>query len=90
MAIRNKGTKFQVDVTVKGVRAPRVSCDTLAEAQKEEARFKAHLMAGGDPAALAPDAHGATGVKPMDDHTEYNQGIAAELIVCFEIGRAHV
>lgn len=56
MAIRNKGTKFQVDVTVKGVRAPRVSCDTLAEAQKEEARFKAHLMAGGDPAALAPDA----------------------------------
>lgn len=56
MAIRNKGSKYQVDVTVKGVRAPRVSCDTLAEAQKEEARFKAHLLAGGDPAELAPDA----------------------------------
>ena len=56
MAIRPKGNKFQVDVTVKGVRAPRVSCDTLAEAQKEEARFKAHLLAGGDPAELVSDA----------------------------------
>lgn len=56
MAIRQKGNKYQVDVTVKGVRAPRVSCDTLAEARREEARFKAHLLAGGDPAELAPDA----------------------------------
>jgi integrase len=53
MAIRNKGNKFQVDVSVKGVRAPRVSCDTLAEAQAVEAQFKAHLLAGGDPAELA-------------------------------------
>ncbi|MEM6588001.1 MAG: hypothetical protein AAF641_06105 [Pseudomonadota bacterium] len=55
-SLRTKGNKFQVDVTVKGVRAPRVSFDTLAEAQKEEARFKAHLLAGGDPAELTPDA----------------------------------
>lgn len=61
MAIRNKGNKYQVDVTVKGVRAPRVSCDTLGEAKREEARFKAHMLAGGDPAELASDApFGAT------------------------------
>lgn len=56
MAIRNKGTKFQVDVSVKGVRAPRVSCDTLAEAQAVEAKFKAHLLGGGDPVDLVPGA----------------------------------
>lgn len=56
MAIRSKGSKFQVDVTVRGVRAPRVSCDTYAEAEAIEAKFKAHLLAGGDPAELAPDA----------------------------------
>jgi len=55
MAIRTKGTKHQVDVTVKGIRAPRVSCDTLAEARAVEARFKAHLMNGGDPAELSPE-----------------------------------
>ncbi|WP_422049750.1 tyrosine-type recombinase/integrase [Shimia sp.] len=56
MAIRNKGNKYQVDVTVKGVRAPRVSCDTLHEAQAVEAQFKAHLLAGGDPADLVQDS----------------------------------
>lgn len=56
MAIRNKGNKFQVDVTVKGTRAPRVSCDTLAEAEAVEARFKAHLLAGGDPTDLVQGA----------------------------------
>lgn len=56
MAIRQKGNKHQVDVTVKGVRAPRVSCDTLAEARAVEARFKAHLLAGGDPSDLASGA----------------------------------
>jgi integrase len=55
MAIRTKGNKFQVDVTVSGVRAPRVSCDTMAEAKIVEAQFKAHLMAGGDPADLATE-----------------------------------
>jgi len=61
MAIRTKGTKHQVDVTVKGIRAPRVSCDTLAQAQAVEARFKAHLLTGGDPAELAPEGtHSAT------------------------------
>lgn len=49
MAIRLKGNKFQVDVTVKGVRAPRVSCDTKQEAEAVEAQFKAHLLAGGYP-----------------------------------------
>ena len=52
MAIRTKGTKFQVDVTVAGVRAPRVSCDTRAEAQKIEADFKAKLLMGVPPDKL--------------------------------------
>lgn len=56
MAIRNKGTKWQVDVTYLGVRAPRISCDTAEEARKIEAHFRAHLMNGGDPAQLAPGA----------------------------------
>lgn len=62
MAIRNKGNKFQVDVSVKGVRAPRVSVDTYTEAEQIEARFKSHLLAGGDPAELAPE--GAQAVAP--------------------------
>lgn len=56
MAIRSKGNKYQVDVTVKGVRAPRMSCDSYVEARQLEAKFKAHLLAGGDPAELAKAA----------------------------------
>ena len=52
MAIRMKGNKFQVDVTVKGVRVPRVSRDTMVEARATEAEFKAHLLAGKDPSEL--------------------------------------
>jgi integrase len=52
MAIRIKGTKFQVDVTVAGVRAPRVSCDTKAEAERIEAEFRAKLLTGADPSTL--------------------------------------
>jgi integrase len=54
MAIRQKGTKWQVDVTVAGIRAPRVSADTKAEAYKIEADFKAKLLAGVPPEQLAP------------------------------------
>lgn len=51
MAIRKKGNKWQVDVTHRGVRAPRVSCDTYAEAETLEAEFKASLMKGTMPQA---------------------------------------
>jgi integrase len=54
MAIRQKGTKWQVDVTVGGVRAPRVSADSKAEAQRLEAEFRHKLLAGVDPATLGP------------------------------------
>jgi integrase len=46
MAIRQKGSKWQVDVTWKGIRAPRVSVDTYEEAKQKEADFKASLMRG--------------------------------------------
>lgn len=52
MAIRAKGNKWQVDVTVGGVRAPRVSADTKVEAQRIEADFKAKLLRGVPPEAL--------------------------------------
>lgn len=55
MAIRAKGNKWQVDVTWKGVRAPRVSVDTYDEAERVEAEFKATLMAGKMP--IAPSSH---------------------------------
>lgn len=51
MAIRQKGNKWQVDVTWKGVRAPRVSVETFEEAKRVEAEFKASLMSGVVPAA---------------------------------------
>ena len=54
MAIRQKGTKWQVDVTVAGVRAPRINCETKAEAQRIEADFRARLMAGVPADMLAP------------------------------------
>lgn len=61
MAIRQKGNKWQVDVTHKGVRAPRVSADTYAEAERIEAEFKASLMAGQVPTpnrlSRSPQAH---------------------------------
>lgn len=60
MAIRQKGTKWQVDVTVRGQRAPRVSCDTKPEAQRVEAEFRSKLLAGVNPAMLAPTAEGVT------------------------------
>jgi integrase len=53
MAIRQKGNKWQVDVTIKGIRAPRVSADTRAEAQVIEADFRAKLMRGVPPEMLA-------------------------------------
>jgi hypothetical protein len=59
MAIRQKGTKFQVDVTVAGVRTPRVSCDTKTEALRVEADFRAKLMAGVPPDMLVPSATNA-------------------------------
>ena len=46
MAIREKGKGFQVDVTVNGIRAPRVSVETYVEAQRIEADFKASLLRG--------------------------------------------
>lgn len=49
MAIRQKGNKWQVDVTWQGLRAPRVSCNTKEEAARIEARFKSQLMAGEKP-----------------------------------------
>lgn len=52
MAIRQKGTKYQVDVTVAGVRAPRVSCDSMTEAKRVEADFRAKLLAGVPPDKL--------------------------------------
>jgi integrase len=56
MAIRQKGTKFQVDVTVAGKRSPRISCDTMTEARKVEADFKAKLLAGVPPDMLVTTA----------------------------------
>lgn len=57
MAIREKGNKWQVDVTVKGIRAPRVSADTYAQAEQIEAEFKALLLKGIMPAVKdAPQA----------------------------------
>ena len=57
MAIRPKGTKWQVDVSIAGVRAPRVSCDTKAQAEIVEADFKAKLLAGVPPDKLTvPEA----------------------------------
>lgn len=55
MAVRQKGTKWQVDVTVGGLRAPRVSCDTKAEATKIEADFRAKMLAGVPPDMLTVD-----------------------------------
>jgi integrase len=52
MAIRQKGTKWQVDVTFLGRRAPRVSCDTKAEAEKVAADFLAKLQDGYPDAAF--------------------------------------
>jgi integrase len=54
MAIRQKGTKWQVDVTVAGVRAPRVNCDTRQAALKIEAEFRSKLLAGVPPEQLVP------------------------------------
>lgn len=54
MAVRPKGTKWQVDVTVNGIRSPRVSVDTKAEAVRLEAEFRARMLAGERPEQLAP------------------------------------
>lgn len=56
MAVRQKGSKWQVDVTWRGVRAPRVSVDTYEEALRVEAEFKASLMAGTVPQAPSATA----------------------------------
>jgi len=49
MAIRPKGSGWQVDVTWKGQRAPRVSCATMGEAKRVEAQYLAGLIAGKAP-----------------------------------------
>lgn len=63
MAVRQKGSKWQVDVTVNGVRAPRVSADTKAEAMKIEADFRAKMLAGVPPEQLAPSVAPKTTAK---------------------------
>lgn len=49
MAVRPKGKAWQVDVTWRGQRAPRVSRPTKAEAEAVEAQFLADLKAGRTP-----------------------------------------
>lgn len=63
MAIRQKGTKWQVDVTVAGIRAPRVACDTKAEATRVEADFRSRLLAGVPADMLAPQT--PSGTRPV-------------------------
>ena len=46
MAIRPKGAGWQVDVTWRGKRAPRIVVPTEIEAKRLEVQFKADLMAG--------------------------------------------
>lgn len=46
MAIRQRGTGYQVDVSINGTRAPRVTVPTRAEAETLEAQFRADLLAG--------------------------------------------
>lgn len=55
MAVRMKGSKWQVDVTVKGVRAPRISRDTKAEAQEAEKKIRYLLSTGATVAAVAAE-----------------------------------
>ena len=50
MAIRPKDGGWQVDVTFRGKRAPRVTVPTHSEAETLAAQFKADLMAGREPA----------------------------------------
>jgi integrase len=74
MAIRNKGTKFQVDVTWKGVRAPRVTVATFEEAHQIETDFKASLMAGIMPCAPSQNRSGPvkkTGVSTITQLAHY-------------------
>ena len=100
MAIRQKGTKWQVDVTVAGVRAPRVSCDTHTEAKRVEADFKAKLMAGVPPDRLVTSApsqstlKGTLGMAVDVAHRTKWQGRKAEASSlrnadawCLELGR---
>jgi integrase len=53
MSIRPKNGGFQVDVTVGGKRAPRVTAPTEKEARLIEAQFRADLLAGRDPVSPA-------------------------------------
>lgn len=46
MAIRRKGNAWQVDVTFRGVRAPRLSAKSEAEARTLEAQLLQHLQSG--------------------------------------------
>lgn len=74
MAIRNKGTKFQVDVTWKGVRAPRVTVATFDEALQIEADFKTALMSGIMPTAPSQNRSGPvkqTGVATISQLARY-------------------
>lgn len=49
MAIRQHGAGWQVDVTVQGQRAPRVTAPTMQQARAWEARIKANLSEGREP-----------------------------------------
>ena len=78
MAIRPKGTGWQVDVTWRGIRAPRVSCDTKAEAERVEARFKSQLMAGEAPslpdrAVAVPKKGGVSTLAQLAHYTLTNR-----------------
>lgn len=72
MAIRPKNGGFQVDVTFKGTRAPRVTVPTRGEAEVLEAQFKADLMAGRTPEVQSArvKAHN-TGVQTLDQLLNY-------------------
>lgn len=57
MAVRQRGTKWQVDVTWQGRRAPRITRDSRKEAEVIEAQFLADLKAGREPQVMdAPRA----------------------------------
>lgn len=82
MAIRPKGSGWQVDVTWKGQRAPRVSCATMGEAKRVEAQYLAGLIAGKAPQPASGPArvagyksdvgtgapHGLHRTEPLEGH----------------------
>lgn len=63
MAVRQKGSAWQVDVTFAGQRAPRVSCSTKAEAERVEADFLLKLKAGVPVDQLAPKVNSRPAIR---------------------------